>query len=84
MKNHQRQPRANVNCCIVACFEADAFFNLVNVPTTCSQEPSMCLVCVKCVLFILRKTGKMIHLCRKKIKLKFKNQDSSVTFMVLS
>lgn len=60
MKNHQGQPWVNVNWC---------FFNLVNVPTTCSQEPSLCLVCVKCVLFILWKTGIMIDLCRKKIKL---------------
>lgn len=33
MKNHQRRPSANVNCCVGACFESDVFFKLVNVPT---------------------------------------------------
>lgn len=70
MKNHQGQPWVNVNWC---------FFNLVNVPTT-----SLCLVCVKCVLFILWNTGKMIDLCQKNNKINIQNQASSVTSVVLS
>lgn len=76
MKNHQGQPWVNVNWC---------FFNLVNVPTTCAFSGTILVFSVRqvCVIYSVTDWNNDRSLPEKN-KINVQNQDSSVTYVVLS